>query len=414
MNNKMNVTNLNKNQINNTLNQSQDKPNHSLTKNYSMNNIINTNQFNTFSFDNNNRINISQIGYQYNFNTMNFNQNGNQFINYNNQINFMNNSIIMNMNYNNPFNSYFNLNNNTKGLKRQISATNLLEPKDIYTDIHEVKIFIIFERNDKMQYKVKVPLTFRMVELYYTATEFKINRYSKMELFYNNKYLKEDDTRISIISNGGKVIMAENLDELNNSFYKNVYQPNLGSDDATNIVFKFSFINKVKTMAFSQKTKIRDMFKMFYQENKVLGKEKKFYKFLFNSKTLDVDDNSPLGNLFNSDGQTIIVDYVKELCPIKGKKLEVEVRNKRKKLSKTSIGSLNQIKDLYFKLEEYYTNRRIIQRITIKGKEVRRDDRRTFFSINVRDNFKCIIHFLDDDERENKIENNRNSHCIII
>jgi hypothetical protein len=277
-----------------------------------------------------------------------------------------------------------------------------------------VKILIIFERNDKMQYKVKVPLTFRMVELYYTATEFKINRYSKMELFYNNKYLKEDDTRISIISNGDKVIMAENLDELSNSFYKNIYQPNLGSDDIINIIFKFSFDNKTKTMSFSKKTKIRDMFKMFYQENKILGKEKQLYKFLLNSNSLNVDDNSPLGNLFNSDGKTIIVDYVKELYPIKGKQLEVEVRNKRKKLFKTSIGSLNQIKDLYFKLEHNYTNRRIIQRITIKGKEVRRDDRRTFFSINVRDNFKCIIHFLDDDERENEIENNRNSHCIII
>ena len=413
MNNKMNVTNLNKNQINNTLNQSQDKPNHSLTKNYSMNNIINTNQFNTFSFDSN-RINMTQIGFQYNFNAMNFNQNGNQFINYNNQFNFMNNSINMNMNFNNPFNSYFNLNNNTKGLKKQMSATNLLEPKDVYTDIHEVKILIIFERNDKMQYKVKVPITFRMVELYYTAIEFKINRYSKMELFYNNKYLKEDDTRISIISNGDKVIMAENLDELNNSFYKNIYQPNLGSDGIINIIFKFSFDNKTKTMSFSKKTKIRDMFKMFYQENKILGKGKQFYKFLLNSNSLNVDDNSPLGNLFNSDGKTIIVDYVKELYPIKGKQLEVEVRNKRKKLFKTSIGSLNHIKDLYFKLEHNYTNRRIIQRITIKGKEVRRDDERTFFSIKVRDNFKCIIHFIDDDERENEIENNRNSHCIII
>jgi hypothetical protein len=318
------------------------------------------------------------------------------------------------MNYNNPFNSYFNLNNNTKGLKRQMSATNLLEPKDIYTDIHEVKILIIFERNDKMQYKVKVPLTFRMVELYYTATEFKINRYSKMELFYNNKYLKEDDTRISIISNGDKVIMAENLDELNNSFYKNIYQPNLGSDGIINIIFKFSFDNKTKTMSFSKKTKIRDMFKMFYQENKILGKGKQFYKFFLNSNSLNVDDNSPIGNLFNSDGKTIMVDHVKELNPIKGKKLEVEVKNKREKLSKTSIGSLNQIKDLYFKLEQNYSNRRIIRRITIRGKEVKRDDKRTFFSINVRDNFKCIIHFMDEDENENERENNRNSHCIIV
>ena len=420
MNNKTNEMNLNINQIINPLNQSQDKPQHNLTINPSMNGI-NSNQLNTFSFGNNNSINMTQYNSQYNFNyfnnfnnfnTINYNQNSNQCFNGNNQINFMNNSFIMNINYNNTINNYFNLNNNTRGLRRQMSATNILEVKDPYPDIHEAKILIIFERNDKIQHKVKVPLSFRMVELYYTAVEFKINKYSKMELFYNNKYLKEDDKRINIISNGDKVIMAENLDELNNSIYKNLYQPNLSSGDIVNIIFNFSFNNKIKTMAFSKKTKIRDMFKMFYQENGIIGKGKQFYKFLLNSNTLNVDDNSPLGNLFNSDGKTIIVDYINELNVIKGKKLEVEVRNKRKKLSKTTIGTLNKIKDLYFKLEQNYTNRRTIQRISIKGKEVRRDDERTFFSINVRENFKCIIHFRDDDEIER--ENNRDNHCIII
>jgi hypothetical protein len=420
MNNKTNEMNLNINQIINPLNQSQDKPQHNLTINPSMNGI-NSNQLNTFSFGNNNSINMTQYNSQYNFNyfnnfnnfnTINYNQNSNQCFNGNNQINFMNNSFIMNMNYNNTISNYFNLNNNTRGLRRQMSATNILEVKDPYPDIHEAKILIIFERNDKIQHKVKVPLSFRMVELYYTAVEFKINKYSKMELFYNNKYLKEDDKRINIISNGDKVIMAENLDELNNSIYKNLYQPNLSSGDIVNIIFNFSFNNKIKTMAFSKKTKIRDMFKMFYQENGIIGKGKQFYKFLLNSNTLNVDDNSPLGNLFNSDGKTIIVDYINELNVIKGKKLEVEVRNKRKKLSKTTIGTLNKIKDLYFKLEQNYTNRRTIQRISIKGKEVRRDDERTFFSINVRENFKCIIHFRDDDEIER--ENNRDNHCIII
>jgi hypothetical protein len=420
MNNKTNEMNLNINQIINPLNQSQDKPQHNLTINPSMNGI-NSNQLNTFSSGNNNSINMTQYNSQYNFNyfnnfnnfnTINYNQNSNQCFNGNNQINFMNNSFIMNMNYNNTISNYFNLNNNTRGLRRQMSATNILEVKDPYPDIHEAKILIIFERNDKIQHKVKVPLSFRMVELYYTAVEFKINKYSKMELFYNNKYLKEDDKRINIISNGDKVIMAENLDELNNSIYKNLYQPNLSSGDIVNIIFNFSFNNKIKTMAFSKKTKIRDMFKMFYQENKIIGKGKQFYKFLLNSNTLNVDDNSPLGNLFNSDGKTIIVDYINELNVIKGKKLEVEVRNKRKKLSKTTIGTLNKIKDLYFKLEQNYTNHRTIQRISIKGKEVRRDDERTFFSINVRENFKCIIHFRDDDEIER--ENNRDNHCIII
>ncbi len=420
MNDKTNEINLNINQIINPLNQSQDKPQHNLTQNPSMNDI-NNNQINTLSSNNNNSINMTQYNSHYNFNyfnnfnncnTINFNQNSNHSFNGNNQINFMNNSFIMNMNFNNNINNYFNLNNNTRGLRKQKSATNLFEIKDPYPDIHEEKILIIFERNDKVQHRVKVPLSFRMVELYYIAVEYKINKYSKMDLFHNSKYLKEDDTKISIISNGDKVIMAENLDELNYSIYKNVYQPKLSSGDIVNIIFKFSFNDKIKTMTFSKKTKIRDMLQMFFQENKIIGKGKHFYKFLLNSNSINADDNSPLGNLFNSDGKTIIVDYVNELNVIKGKKLEVEIRNKRKKLSKTTIGTLNKVKDLYFKLEQNFTNRRIIQRISIKGKEVRRDDERTFFAMNVRENFKCIIHFEDDDEIER--ENDRNGHCIII
>lgn len=411
MNNKKNELNfnLNINQINNNqLNQNQNKPHHSLTRNSSMNNLY-SNHYSSLSFDYNNGINMTQNNFQYNynnFNTINFNQNGNQFFNNNNQINIMNNSFIMNMNCNNSLKDYFNINNNKKGLRRQMSATNLLEIKDVCPDVNEEKKLIIFERNDKRQFRVKVPCSLRMVELYYFAEEFKANRYSKMELFYNNKYLKDDDSKINIISNSDKVIIAENEGF---SFYKNVYLKNISSnDEIVNIIFRSSYSNDRKNMSFSKKTKIRDMFNMFFQEINVLGKGQKFYRFLLNSTSLDVDDDSPLGDIFNSDGKTIIVDKIKELDnDIKGKKLEVEVQNERKKLSGTSIGTFNQIKELYLELERKYSKGKIIQRITIKGKEIIRDDERTLFSINVRDNFKCNIHFVDE-EREN------NKKCIIF
>ena len=50
MNNINNEMNLNINQINNSMDQSQDNPKHSLTRNHSMNNI-NTSHFYNFSFD---------------------------------------------------------------------------------------------------------------------------------------------------------------------------------------------------------------------------------------------------------------------------------------------------------------------------------------------------------------------------
>ena len=35
-----------------------------------------------------------------------------------------------------------------------------------------------------------------------------------MDLFYDNNLLNNDDSPINIIANGGKVIIAENLDEI--------------------------------------------------------------------------------------------------------------------------------------------------------------------------------------------------------
>jgi len=107
-------------------------------------------------------------------------------------------------------------------------------------------------------------------------------------------------------------------------------------------------------MTFSRKTKIRDMFKMFFQDNKVLEKGKQYYKFTFNSDALNINDDSPIGTLFNSDGKTINVDIRKNENSIKGKELEVKIKNKGKIIHKRSIGTLNQIKSLYFKIEQIY------------------------------------------------------------
>ena len=369
-----------------------------------------------------NRINMIQRYSQYNYNTINLNQNNNQFNN-NNQNNFLNSSVIMNSNYTNPLNNYFYSNNNTstsstpsttRGLNRQWSTTNLLEPKDVYPYILGEKKLIIFERNDKKQFRVKVPLSLRNNELYFTSIEFKINRYSEMDLFYKNKILKNDDSPISIISNGDKVIMAENLEELNFSYYRNQYIPKLRADDIINIVFKFSFSFKVRTMTFSKKTKIRDMFKMFFQENKIVENGKKYYKFLLDSNTLNINDDSPIGKIFNTNGKTIIVDKIKEVKIIKGKELKVTVKNKRKKITETTIGTLNQIKDLYLRLEQDMTNGKIIQRMSQRGKEIRRDDERTFSSIGIRDDFTCVIHFVGDYDDDIEREENIDRHCIIF
>jgi hypothetical protein len=302
---------------------------------------------------------------------------------------------------------------------RQYSEPNLLEPKDVYYYINEEKKVIIFERNDQRQFRVKVPLSLRNNELYYTAKKYKINEFSDMDLFYNNKLLNNDDSPINIIENGGKVIIVENLDEIKTSYYRNEYLPNLPGDDVINIVFKFSF-GKTISMAFYRKTKIRDMFKMFFQDNKVLEKGKQYYKFTFNSDTLNINNSSSIESLFKCDGKTINVDIYKTENPNKGKELEVKIKNKGKITQKTSIGTLNQIKSLYFKIEQSFSNGKQIKRIITKDIEIKKNDERTFSSRGIRNNFTCTVIFIDDKENKEEKEikreknNNKNRNCLIF
>jgi len=421
----MNEFNMNTRQIINQLNQSHENFSHRLRRNETMN-LFNRNQFNTYSLNSNNndnnsnnQINMTQYNQQ-NYNTINYEQNNTQFLNNNDQNNFMNNNNIrMSVNYTNAQNnSYYNFNNNTR-LMRQYSEPNLLEPKDVYYYINEEKKVIIFERNDQRQFRVKVPLSLRNNELYYTAKKYKINEFSDMDLFYDNNLLNNDDSPINNIANGGKVIIVENLDEIKTSYYRKEYMPSLPRDDIINIIFKYSF-GKTVSMTFSRKTKIRDMFKMFFQDNKVLEKGKQYYKFTFNSDTLNINDDSPIGTLFNSDGKTINVDIRKNENSIKGKELEVKIKNKGKITQKISIGTLNQVKSLYFKIEQSYSDGKQIKRIFTKDFEIKKDDERTFSSRGIRNNFTCTVIFIGDKENgeeKEKVKNknkNNNKYCLIL
>ena len=226
-----------------------------------------------------------------------------------------------------------------------------------------------------------------------------------MELFYDNSRINNDDSSIDIISDGGKVIIVENLDEFKTSYYRKEYLPNLNENEIINIIFKFAF-SKTKSMAFSKKTKIRDMFKMFFQENKVLEKEKQFYKFLFNSNTLNINDDSPLENIFICNGQTIDVNIMNDenKDTFKGKELKVIIKSKGIIFNKISIGTLNQIKDLYDRIEKIYTNGEKFKKIIAQRFEIKKNDERTFSSVGIRNDFTCTVIFINDKENEEEEE----------
>ena len=435
-NNMMNI-NQGNNQFNNNMmniNQDDSQSNNNMMNinqgnNQFNNNMMNMNQDDN-QFNNNNMINMNQGDNPFNNNSMmNMNQINDQYNN-NNQYNFINNVGRKSVNLKYPANfEEFNLDNNKRGLIRQRTQINTFENKitlfdeeiDAYPYIKEKKKLIIFERNDKKQVRVKVPLSLRNNELYFTAIKYKINEFSDMDLFHDNNVLKNDDSPIDNISDGDKVIIAEILDELNNSDYEKEYLPNLNINDIINIIFKFSS-GKKKPMTFSRKTKIKEMLKMFLQENKILEKAKHHYKITYDSETLNFNDDSLIGDIFKADGSIALVDQIEEKY-VPGKQLKVSLKNKNNPLLEIKAGTLEQIKSFYCNLEQNILSNKKIKKVIIKGKAIDKKDESTFASYGIRNDFTCNILFMGDQESKEDYKDNdgkegkgllKKMSCLII
>ena len=437
-NNMINMNEGNNQFNNNMMNMNQDD------NQFNNNNMINMNQgdnpFNNNSmmnmnqninpFNNNSMMNMNQDNNPFNNNSMmNMNQINDQYNN-NNQYNFINNVGRKSVNLKYPANfEEFNLDNNKRGLIRQRTQINTFENKitlfdeeiDAYPYIKEKKKLIIFERNDKKQVRVKVPLSLRNNELYFTAIKYKINEFSDMDLFHDNNVLKNDDSPIDNISDGDKVIIAEILDELNNSDYEKEYLPNLNINDIINIIFKFSS-GKKKPMTFSRKTKIKEMLKMFLQENKILEKAKHHYKITYDSETLNFNDDSLIGDIFKADGSIALVDQIEEKY-VPGKQLKVSLKNKNNPLLEIKAGTLEQIKSFYCNLEQNILSNKKIKKVIIKGKAIDKKDESTFASYGIRNDFTCNILFMGDQESKEDYKDNdgkegkgllKKMSCLII
>lgn len=341
-----------------------------------------------------------------------------------NQINLINNSfyqIKQNYNPNNHLvtkNNHINKNNNSTRQKNNIDFSleemkikkkniNDLKEIDVFPYILEKKIILILVRKDQKRIKIKIPISLRKNELYITAEQFKINKYSDMKLFYKNKILNNDETNIYDIYDGDEVSLIEEFkDNYEQDYYQN-YLIKYKKGNLINITFetpKGQFINLV----LPKNITIKEMINKYFWKMKISEKYKNNFNFIYKASTLDLNDISTLYEKDILNNNKIIVeeknnDYTNV---IKGKKLKVSIINQKELNTTTYIGTLNQIKDLFFHLKNIYPDYDI-NNITIEGKELKEDEEKTFSSIGIRENFICSINLIGKDENEF-------SFCVII
>ena len=318
-------------------------------------------------------------------------------------------------NNNNTNNKINDKNKNEEKKINEIKINNgIKEFKDIYPNINGEKIDIIFTMPNNEKKGLKIPSNFTNKELYYTAYYLlKKNKIGEFEyenllkLFYNRNQFNNDDS-IQKMKNNDKIeikqmeiisflnfddLIKENKSPKNKKFiFKDINDQSIKvnlPDDIT-ITEMIEHINSIYNIWLdSKRVECEILFenKKLEKKNKHIGEVNRFKKL----KDAYID---------------IIIKIKNKVCLQKkpGSIFNVKIfENNRnnKHISEISFGTLEKIKDFYEDLKhELIKKKKKIENFApsfeIGGQkfDLNKDEEKTFFSINIKNDLDCVLNSL--------------------
>ena len=263
---------------------------------------------------------------------------------------------------------------------------------DEYPYILEEKKIIKFIRYDNTIRNVKIPISLKKNELYSTANNYKLRRFSDIILSHKNISLNKDESSINEIKEGDEIYIIEELKEIDSTYYKK-YLEKHQNDKKINVNFEKTDGLK-KNMVFSEKTTIKEMIKIYLFETDIPEKYKNEFCFTYNAESLNINDTSSLSQKGLKEQSQIMVIEKKivenDKDKIKGKELKVSFKINKNIIKTCCIGTLNQVKDIFSHLHNLPNSEEIIN-IEINGNIFENDETRTFSSFGIREDFTCKI-----------------------
>ena len=136
--------------------------------------------------------------------------------------------------------------------------------EDVYVYINEEKKRIIFLRIDNGSSKVLVPCSLRKNELYITAQKYKKFDFSEIQLFYEGRFMNEDETTIDSVNDGDEIKIIEQVHGVDFSYY-DLYLLKHKNEPKNNITFNLANGLK-KVLHLTSNTSIKEMIKIFLFE----------------------------------------------------------------------------------------------------------------------------------------------------
>jgi len=318
----------------------------------------------------------------------NINQN-NEFANQNllfNQFNLMQmNPFLMNQFQNMMNQIVTDLNNDSKYI-------------DVYDYIKEEKKRIIFRRVlDNKEFKVLIPKSIRNDELYSTSKKYRQFSYSEIQLYHKDTFLNNDDEYIDYIKDGDEVKIIEQIHEVDFRYYQKYLSKH---KDEPKKIIQISLDGRQNLFLVTPNTSIEELGKIFFNQMKIPQNFWKNYSFRYNGEIIDIYDKSSIS--VKGIGELNNIINVNEICLYlgnpEGKIMEVIVMGKRDKedykiITNSNAGTLEKISNFYEKMSIFLGDGKSIIKMIINGRVFQKNDKSTFSSNGIRENFTCFIEF---------------------
>ena len=239
-----------------------------------------------------------------------------------------------------------------------------------------------------------VPCSLRKNELYYTANRIKKYEFSEMQLFHKGRFLSEDETSIDCVENGDEIKIIEELHGVDFSYYELFLLRHKNENKIT--VFFHLYNGARKLINITLNTSVEEMIKIFFFEINVPDNKREYFCLLYNSNRLNFHDKSTLKEkgIVGNCTITVIKNDTLYYKFGDGKTLQVIIKDKNKEIYKTVVGTLQTIEDFYNKLSNEFPRFDFLK-IEINGKEFLKNDRRTFSSVGIRDDFTCYVEIIE-------------------
>ena len=268
---------------------------------------------------------------------------------------------------------------------------------ELFPYINEPKKLIRFVNSNYIIYNVKIPYSICKSDLYIIGDLYKGLFYSNILLIHNNNILDNDESNIEDISDGDSVIIIEDRNYPDKSYYDSLQKKYENEKDIkVNVVFDGRPWWPKKNFVLSEQITISEMINTIYL---FYGYDYRNLRLWFNGQLIKPEEiniyeffNHSLVNIKGSISEN---DRIFTECRLIGKLISSKLLIDDK-VYEVKVGRLNNTKvlfctDMDHGFGGYKKKMKDLYNICVNNIEIKYEDNQSFYSLGIKEDFSCVL-----------------------